>query len=178
MKNTVNVLILLLMVLVSCKTKNNSIRAITSDVKKPELSDSSKPSGSLPDNYLLDDSEKQDGGPVYMFCEVMPEFPGGETAFSEYLKERIKYPKVAVSQKTEGRVVMKFIVGTTGKITGLKVLRSISKEMDEECLRVFKGMPDWKPGTINSKPVAVSFSIPVRFVLTKNENLNGIFVLP
>jgi hypothetical protein len=39
-------------------------------------------------------------------------------------------------------------------------------------------MPNWKPGMISGKPVAVSYSVPVRFLLQPGENLNGIYILP
>ena len=52
------------------------------------------------------------------------------------------------------------------------------EDMDKECLRVMSTMPNWKPGMISGKPVAVSYSVPVRFLLQPGENLNGIYILP
>jgi TonB family protein len=178
MKGSIFFLIVIIFILVSCNSGNGPRVLNSSENKRTEQTDSSNLNKDEPDNYLIDNTVSQDKGEVYMYCEVMPEFPGGDKAFSEYIRKKIKYPRISVLKKTEGRVVMKFIIGSTGKIDEVKVLRSISKELDDECIRVFSNLPDWKPGTINKKPVAVSYSIPVRFVLTKSENLNGIYILP
>jgi TonB family protein len=108
----------------------------------------------------------------------MPEFPGGDTAFTEYVKLNVKYPRLAVSDKIEGRVVIKFIVRVNGKIEDVEIIRRIRPDMDNECIRVISGMPEWKPGMINEKPVSVSYNITIRFLLKKSENLSGIYILP
>src|SRR5664280_3910555 len=79
-------------------------------------------------------------------------------------------------RQIEGRVVVKFIVRSTGEIGDVKVLRSIREDLDKECLRVMSTMPNWKPGMISGNPVAVSYSIHVRFLLQPGENLNGIYI--
>ncbi len=131
-----------------------------------------------PDNYLIDDTENQDKGPVYMYCEKMPEFPGSEEAFVNFIRMNVKYPAKAVADKLEGRVVVKFIIRETGKPSDIRILHGIRQDLNDECLRVMTTMPDWIPGKINGTPVAVSFSIPVRFVLSDNGNLSGFYVLP
>lgn len=131
-----------------------------------------------PDNYLIDDTENQDKGPVYMYCEKMPEFPGGEKAFESFVMKNVKYPSAAIADKTEGRVVVKFIIRETGKPSDIKILHGIRQDLNDECLRVMGLMPGWKPGMIGDKPVSVSYSVPVRFLLKRSENLNGIYILP
>lgn len=37
--------------------------------------------------------------------------------------------------------------------------------MEEEALRIVRGMPKWEPGTRNGKAVRVNFSLPVNFIL-------------
>jgi protein TonB len=37
--------------------------------------------------------------------------------------------------------------------------------LEEEAMRVVKGMPKWKPGRQNGRAVTVQYSLPVRFVL-------------
>lgn len=130
------------------------------------------------DTFLLDETEDQEKGPVYMFCEKMPEFPGGEDAFTGFVRENVKYPAEAVKDKIEGRVIIKFIIRETGKYSDLKIIRSVRSDLDNECLRVLAQMPDWTPGMIGEKPVSVSFSIPIRFVLNDNGTLNGFYILP
>jgi TonB family protein len=178
MKQIAIILFLVLTVPIGCKNKNDSKIKSSAPGQKTNIADTGTIKKNAQDNYLIDYTSNQDNGPVYMYCEKMPEFPGGETAFNDYIKNNVKYPQVAISDKKEGRVVIKFIVRASGEISDVQLIRGIRSDMDDECLRVVRVMPKWKPGMINNKPVAVSFSIPVRFLLKKTENLNGIYILP
>lgn len=131
-----------------------------------------------PDNYLIDETENQDKGPVYMYCEKMPEFPGGEPEFQRFVMRNVKYPAAAVADKSEGRVIVKFIIRETGMLSDIRILHGIRQDLNDECLRVMGLMPAWKPGMIEGKPVSVSYSVPVRFLLKRSENLSGIYILP
>jgi TonB family protein len=178
MKHLIKLFALVLLVVISCKNKNYNTIKLVSINNKGNRDSTALVSKSVPDNFIIDSTANQANGPVYMFCETMPEFPGCKSAFNEYLRKRIIYPRKAVTDKIEGRVVVKFIVRSTGEIGEVKVLRSIREDMDKECLRVMSTMPNWKPGMISGKPVAVSYSVPVRFLLQPGENLNGIYILP
>lgn len=166
-----------LIFIISC-TGNNEKKSDTSTAAKAEIADTSSINKDQPDNYLIDNTISQEYGPVYMYCEKMPEFPGGESAFFDYVRSRVKYPASAVSDKIEGRVVVKFIIKSDGEATDIKIFRGLREDLNNECLRVLSKMPHWKPGMIGSSPVAVSYSVPVRFVLQKGENMNGIYILP
>jgi TonB family protein len=178
MKLASKILYLVLILMISCRTRDENKNKTIQIVKKTGISDSTTIQKKETDNYLLDNTANQDNGPVYMYCEKMPEFPGGELAFFMYVRKNVTYPKSAISDKKEGRVVIKFIVRVTGEISDVQLIRSIRKDMDNECIRVISGMPKWKPGMINDKPVSVSYSVPVRFLLDRTENLNGIYILP
>jgi TonB family protein len=178
MKQTAIILFLTLTIIIGCKSKKDSKIKSSVPGQEANIADTSTIKKNAQDNYLIDYTSNQDNGPVYMYCEKMPEFPGGETAFNEYIRNNVKYPGPAVSDRKEGRVIIKFIIRTSGEIGDVQLIRGIRSDMDDECLRVVRGMPKWKPGMINDKPVAVSFSIPVRFLLKKTENLNGIYILP
>ena len=47
----------------------------------------------------------------------------------------------------------------------VKVLRGVSRLLDEEAIRVIKKSPKWKPGLINNQPVRTRISIPINFIL-------------
>lgn len=44
-----------------------------------------------------------------------------------------------------GRVNVVFIVNEDGSLSDVKVIRSISPELDKEAIRVVKSMPKWNP---------------------------------
>lgn len=102
---------------------------------------------------------------VFTIVEEMPSFPGGEAKLFEYLGKNIKYPQIAKEAGISGVVYVNFVVGTSGNITDVKVLRGIGGGCDEEAVRVVKNMPKWKAGKQRGKPVKVSYNLPIRFSL-------------
>jgi TonB family protein len=104
---------------------------------------------------------------VYYGIEHMPEYPGGEDAMLAFIKKNLKYPAVAAEQRVEGRVTIRFVINAEGDVTDVNVLRSLSKECDDEAVRVVKLMPRWIQGTQYGKAVPVYFTLPVVFKLKK-----------
>jgi len=102
---------------------------------------------------------------IYKATEVQPQFPGGDAELINYLSENLKYPKDAVEQGIEGRVVVQFVVNKTGKISDVKVLLSVHPSCDKEAIRLMKSMPKWIPGKQAGEPVNVYYTIPIRFRL-------------
>ncbi|MVN20031.1 TonB family protein [Mucilaginibacter arboris] len=102
--------------------------------------------------------------------EKLPTFPGGQAAFGNYLSKAIRYPKEAKDQKTQGRVIVSFIVEKDGKLNNIKVLRDIGGGCGEEAIRVLSESPDWIPGTQNGKPVRVAYTMPINFSFTNGNN--------
>jgi protein TonB len=103
---------------------------------------------------------------VFTFVEQMPTFPGGESALMKYLHDHIRYPAVARENGIQGTVVVQFIVGPDGTIRNVTTVGAKKGGgLEEEAMRVVKGMPKWKPGRQNGRAVTVQYSLPVRFVL-------------
>jgi|694.fasta_scaffold143956_2 protein TonB len=103
---------------------------------------------------------------IMTFAEQMPEFDGN---VGEYLGRNIQYPSLARDNGIEGLVVLQFVVGKDGKIDDQSI-NVVSKNklgwgMEEEAIRVVKGMPAWKPGKQNGNPVYVKCTLPIRFKL-------------
>lgn len=115
----------------------------------------------------LDDSNK---GPVEVedntvqtYVEIMPEFPGGEGALMAYVKKNTVYPAIALENDIQGKVVVDFVVGKDGKISQVKVVKTLGFGCDEEAIRVVKSMPAWTPGRQNGRNVNVSYKLPIKF---------------
>jgi TonB family protein len=105
---------------------------------------------------------------IFTNVELLPKFPGGIQEFYKFLVRNLNYPKEAKDNKTQGSVIINFVVEKDGSLTDFKVLRGISKELDEEALRVMKLSPKWEPGFQNGKTVRVSYSVPISFKLNNN----------
>nr|WP_321409071.1 TonB family protein [uncultured Carboxylicivirga sp.] len=103
--------------------------------------------------------------PVFQIIEKMPEFPGGEAALNNFITSNIQFPESAAENGISGTVYVSFTIDVDGSVTDVKVLRSVSKELDEEAMRIIKLMPKWSPGKQRGKSVKTSFTVPVRFTL-------------
>ena len=100
---------------------------------------------------------------VYNSVEQMPEFPGGVAGLMRYLSENIKYPPEAAKNDIEGRVIVQFIIDETGQVGEVKVVRSVSDELDAEAVRVVKTLPKFEPGRQDGEAVSVWYTLPIVF---------------
>ncbi|MDE6544373.1 MAG: M56 family metallopeptidase [Muribaculaceae bacterium] len=103
---------------------------------------------------------------VFTAAEAMPQYPGGELELLNFVSKNVKYPEKAAKEGTQGQVVAQFVVTSKGKVVTPKIVRSVSPEIDAEAIRVLSLLPDFKPGTVGGKPVAVWYTIPIRFRLS------------
>ncbi|MGQ1947448.1 energy transducer TonB [Geofilum sp. OHC36d9] len=111
------------------------------------------------------EEEQRDTGEIFMIVEEMPEFPGGQAALQKYLASSVKYPVIAQENGIQGRVYIQFVINTKGEVTNATVLRGVDPSLDREALRVVEAMPKWKPGKQRNRPVRVSYTVPINFVL-------------
>ena len=110
---------------------------------------------------------------VYESVEQMPEFPGGIEGLVKYLHQNIQYPPMAAQNNIGGRVVLQFVIDETGQVGDVKVVRSVSEEVDAEAVRVIKSLPNFEPGRQNGEPVAVWYTLPVMFKLQSEPQQKG-----
>ena len=113
----------------------------------------------------VDNAAGQEQPIKFTVVQKIPEFPGGWSAFMQWLTKNLKYPESARKDKVQGTVVVSFIVNKDGSIASTKVSTSADPVLDAEALRVMKMMPKWKPGEDKGKPCLTYFCIPVNFVL-------------
>ena len=102
---------------------------------------------------------------VFTVVEVMPSFPGGESALMKYLQSNTQYPTVAAENGVQGRVIVGFVVERDGSITDVNIMRGADPSLDREAMRVVRSMPRWNPGKQNGSAVRVKYQVPVTFRL-------------
>jgi len=102
---------------------------------------------------------------VWDVIEQMPLFPGGEKALLNYISKNLKYPVEAQKKGIQGRVILRFVVASSGKTTRVEVMRSLSPALDKEAVRVVESLPDWTPGKQNGVKVNVYYTLPITFRL-------------
>lgn len=92
-----------------------------------------------------------------------PQYNGGSIAISQFISNNLKYPAKAKVQRVGGKLDVHFIIDTFGNATNIKVLKGISKEIDEEGVRLIKLLNRWIPALKNEKKISVAYSIPIFF---------------
>jgi bla regulator protein BlaR1 len=110
--------------------------------------------------------------------EEIPQFEGcsyskGEeakecfmNAMNKHISTNFKYPKVALDNNNEGRVVAIFIIDTNGNVSIEKVKGpEKGKLLEEETIRIIKLLPKFKPGIYKGKAVKVRYAQPIVFRL-------------
>lgn len=100
--------------------------------------------------------------PAPAIVETQPEYPGGFGKMESYLRQ-INYPKVAAENRVRGRVLISFLIDSTGQLSNIKVLKGLGYGCDEEALRAVRHMPHWKPATRDGKAIATTFALPILF---------------
>ena len=108
---------------------------------------------------------EEDDEEFFMVVENMPEFPGGDLGLMKFIQKNVRYPAIAKEYNITGKVYVSFIVDRQGKVTNVKLVRGVDKNLDAEALRVVSSLPQYTPGRQRGKPVRVMFTIPINFTL-------------
>ena len=109
----------------------------------------------------------------YFDCDQRPQFFGSSDPrhfIREWVYKYLKYPGSALQKGIQGTVMVEFVIEKDGKVTGARVLKGVSDELDAEALKVVSASPKWKPGKVSGNKVRASISIPVEFRLEKKSN--------
>ncbi|MBD2768778.1 energy transducer TonB [Hymenobacter sp. BT664] len=104
---------------------------------------------------------------VYTCVEQMPELPGGggNAALVAAINKRLNVPHLK-PQPDWPRTVIYFIVGPSGAIYGEQIIVSSRvPAYDKALLKAVRTLPRLTPGYQSGKPVAVSFTMPIRIEL-------------
>lgn len=77
----------------------------------------------------------------------------------------ITYPRRLRNKGIQGKPMFRFVVEKDGSVSNLITLRGVSRDLEEECLRVIALLPAWHPGSQNGHPVRAYFILPFKFTL-------------
>lgn len=94
-----------------------------------------------------------------------PSFPGGEQELKKYISEHTKYPQSAKDNGVEGIVTVQFMVQTDGSLNSLAIERMVDPDLEDEALRVVKGMPAWIPAEKDGSPIEAPAKVEVPFII-------------
>ena len=143
------ILLAMMVFIISCKSSKESAFSKTMDIPMGEI------------------SSQETSDEVFDKVDETPEFPGGMEAWANFMKDNLKYPKLAKDEGIEGTVYIRFIVNKDGSISDAEILRGIGGGCDEEALRVINSFPNWKPGKKDGKVVKTRMTSPINYSLGK-----------
>ena len=113
-----------------------------------------------------EDESEFDEEEIYVVVEDMPGFAGGTSdKFLEFIAKQLIYPEIAAENGIQGRVFVSFVVEPDGSVSNVRVVRGVDPALDREAIRVVKSSPRWTPGRQRGRPVRVTFTFPIIFVL-------------
>lgn len=115
---------------------------------------------------LAEDGSKLTFEPYYSNFE----FPGGTMALLGCMNKSIEYPKAAVDQKIEGRVILQFDIDENGQMIDFRVVQSVHPLLDEATIKAFNTIArvhTWTPKKIDGKAIRSTFTVPSTFRLPK-----------
>ena len=98
-------------------------------------------------------------------CDTPPLFREGDIrTFREWVNEQVRNVRIVIGcPPFPPRVVVSFVIGTTGRLTGIRVLQSPDSKLSAEAVRALESSPHWKPGELYGRKVPVEITIPVDF---------------
>lgn len=107
-----------------------------------------------------------DSNSIFQSIDTMPEYPGGREALMKYVMQNFKYPISNIDKDSSiicGRIYLSFIVEKDGKVSDVKVLKSMPQcgVFEKEGIRVLEGIPKWKPGIWHGCRVRVRYNFPI-----------------
>lgn len=141
----------------------DDVEMLPGDVLAPEP-DSTDFVGKVPEPTdsirLIEPGERPLAGIVPM---RVPMYPGGPEEMDKFIKANMVYPKKAVKKGIQGTVIIGANVQEDGKLTNLKVVKSVDPLLDKEALRIVGKMPKWEPAGVGSHTSVEYTEIPIPF---------------
>jgi TonB family protein len=90
---------------------------------------------------------------------------------SSFIYNNIKYPQGTLNLNLTGVVKLSLVIESSGRITNIKVIRSLGGGATNEAIRLLK-LTRWQPGEKNGKKVRVNKIFEVNFNLTNDSGMN------
>ena len=118
----------------------------------------------IPIDVHVQGPEKVVNDTIYKPFEVDQQ-PSAPYDWGKYLQNKLRYPAAMQENGIQGKVIVQFLVSKSGKITNVKVIKSLDPAGDKEAIRVVESADPWIPGKRNGEPVQTLFTLPIVYKL-------------
>lgn len=92
---------------------------------------------------------------------------GGRDEFQKYLENNVRYPAIALANKTEGIVTIQFKLHADGSFSSFEVIHGVGDGCEEELIRLIRQGPSWSPTRLNNTSLEDKVTVQFRFLLSK-----------
>ena len=102
---------------------------------------------------------------MYPLVNEMPHLPGNEstTAIAQTIQRALVMPAEVANDSLIRKVFVSFIVGPSGVIRDVKIVRGLSASCNAAALAAVRQLPRFVGGKLNGLPASVSMTVPVLF---------------
>ena len=100
---------------------------------------------------------------IYDNVEVMATYRGDIDALYRHIAFEMHYPESALADSVQGRVFVRFVVETDGRLTNFEVVRTPDERLSAEAIRVLHLTEPWIPAKNNGRDVRSRFCMPIIF---------------
>ena len=138
------------------------LESLKESIKETQLD---QPLADDPTDWVYEEESYDGPKEGFEVIEQKASFPGGNAAWSQFLRKNIKYPRLAKRSGIEGKVFLSFYVDAQGLVSDIKILKGIGGGCDEEAIRVLKSSSQWNPGLQRGRAVKSPMSLFIKFVL-------------
>jgi TonB family protein len=83
---------------------------------------------------------------------------------NRHIAKNFRYPEIAQKKGIQGRIIILFLIGKDGNVTGIKT-RGPDPILEKEAVRIISLLPKIKPGEVGGIKVRVPFSTAINFKL-------------
>lgn len=108
-------------------------------------------------------NDEIDVNKIYSAVEVQAEFPGGDHARRQWLRDNIQWPLDANGNQLRGEVELDFVIERDGSISNVKVTYSENPALNSAAINLIRSMPRWSPAKVNNQPVRSPMGITLFF---------------
>ena len=85
---------------------------------------------------------------------------------NDVLQHKLEYPVQSLNKRIQGTEIVRFSVNSFGDVEDIKIVKSVSREIDDEMIRVLRSTNGkWTPGTIDGKSKSMERELALVFVL-------------
>ena len=101
-------------------------------------------------------------GEQFIIIDRAPSFPGGDKKRIKFFGKTLDLPKEVKRQFSGQKVLVSFVIDTSGNVSELKIEQGITASIDSAVVKVLRQMPEWIPAYSRDKKVRCMMQMPVR----------------